>query len=95
MSREICQLEEGHNWFPLEYQLSVGPLPKKNPQENIVHQKLKHLDDVIFRVLAFGVGVIKMNYFSMSLLKIETKTYQLCFELKYHGILNERRLNLR
>ena len=83
----ICQLEEGHNWFPLEYQLSVGPLPKKTPR-NIVHQKHKHLDDVIFRVLAFGVGVIKMNYFSMSLLKIETKTYQFCFELKYHGILN-------
>ena len=36
-----------------------------------------------------------MNYFSMSLLKIETKTYQFCFELKYHGILNERRLNLK
>ena len=33
MSREICQLEEGHNWFPLEYQLSVEPLPKKNPRK--------------------------------------------------------------
>ena len=31
MSREICQLEEGHIWFPLKYQLSVGPLPQKKP----------------------------------------------------------------
>ena len=61
MSREIYQLEEGWNWFPLEYQLSVGPLPQK--QENIVYQKLKHLDDVIFRVLAYEL-------FSVSLLKI-------------------------
>ena len=34
--------------------------------ENVVYQKLKHLDDVVFRVLAFGVCVIKMNNFSMS-----------------------------
>ena len=26
MSREICRLEEGHNLFPLEYQLPVGKL---------------------------------------------------------------------
>ena len=37
----------------------------------------------------------QMNYFSISLLKKETKTYQFCFELKHHGILNEKRLNLR
>ena len=30
--------------------------------EKVVYQKLKRLDDVIFRVLASGVGVIKMNY---------------------------------
>ena len=41
--------------------------------ENVVYQKLKRLDDVNFRVLASGVGIIKMNYFSMTLLKIETK----------------------
>ena len=36
--------------------------------ENLVYQKLQDLDDIdiIYRVLAFGVGVIKMNYFSMS-----------------------------
>ena len=68
MNREICQLEEGHNWFPLEYQQSVGPLPPHSPRKT-VYQKLKHRYDVNFRVIAFGVGVIKMNYFSMSLLK--------------------------
>ena len=62
--------------------------------ENIVYQTLKGLDNVIFRVLASRVGVIKMNYFSMSLLKIETKTCQFCFELKHHGILNEKRLKM-
>ena len=59
--------------------------------EKVVYQKLKRLDDVIFRVLASGVGVIKMNYFSMFLLKIETKACQFCFELKHNGILNEKR----
>ena len=46
----------GSHWNT-NYLLDLGR--KKKPQENIVHQKLKHLDDVIFRVLAFGVGVIK------------------------------------
>ena len=36
-----------------------------------------------------------MNYFSMCLLKIETKTYQFCFELKHHGILNEKKVNYK
>ena len=31
-------------------------LSRKN-HENCVYQKLKHLDDVIFRELVFGVGV--------------------------------------
>ena len=30
--------------------------------EKVVYHKLKRLDDVIFRVLASGVYVIKMNY---------------------------------
>ena len=56
MSREICQVGEGHNWFPLYYRLSAGtPFPQNH--ENVVYQKLKHLDDVIFRVLIFGVRV--------------------------------------
>ena len=84
----------GAQLVPIGIPIICWTFAEKKPQENKVHQKLKHLDDVIFRVLAFGVGVIKMNYFSMSLLKIETKTYQFCFEMKYHGILNERRLNL-
>ena len=53
MRREICLLEEGHNCFPLEYRLSAGNLSRKNHE----NQKLKHLDDVIFRVLVFGVIV--------------------------------------
>ena len=56
MSKEICLLEEGHNLFSLEYRLSAGNLSRKN-HENVVYQKLKHLDDVIFRVLVFGVRV--------------------------------------
>ena len=36
-----------------------------------------------------------MNSFSMCLLKIETKTYQFCFELKHHGILNEKKVNYK
>ena len=63
---------------------------KKNRQENIVYQKLQHLHDGIFRVIAFGVRVIKMNYFSM--FRIETKTYQFCFELKHHGILKKEKV---
>ena len=59
MSREICQLEEGHILVPIGIPTICWTLAAKKPQENIVHQKLKHLDDVIFRVLAFGVGVIK------------------------------------
>ena len=95
MSREICQLEEGQNWFPLEYQQSVGPLSQPPPpHENTVYQKLKYRYDVNFRVIAFGVGVIKMNYFSTSLLKIDTKNYQFRYESKHHGILNEKRLNI-
>ena len=45
----------GSHWNT-NYLLDLG---RKKTQENIVHKKLKHLDDVIFRVLAFGVGVIK------------------------------------
>ena len=47
----------GSHWNT-NYLLDLG---RKTPQENIVHNKLKHLDDVIFRVpvLAFGVGIIK------------------------------------
>ena len=75
------------------YLLDLG---RKKLQENIVHQKLKHLDDVIFmQSTSFWSQGHQMNYFSMSLLKIETKTYQFCFELNHHGILNEKRLNLR
>ena len=59
--------------------------------KNVVYQKLKRLDDVIFIVLAYRVGVIKMKYFSMSLQKIETKSCQICFELKHHRIVNEKR----
>ena len=62
---------------------------KKKPQ------KLKHRYDVIFRVIAFGDGVIKMNYFSMSLLKIYTKTYKFRFESKHHGILNEKTFKVK
>ena len=39
---------------------SLNDMPEK-----VVYQTLKHLDDVIYIVLAFGVEVIKMNYFSM------------------------------
>ena len=59
--------------------------------ENVVYQKLKRLDDVIFILLAYRVGVIKMKYFSMLLLKIETKSCQFCFELKHHRIVNEKK----
>ena len=65
---------------------------KKNRQENMVYQELKHLHEGIFRVIVFGVGVIKIIFFNM--LKIETKTYQFCFELKHYGILNKKRLNI-
>ena len=54
----------------------ISQLIQYDMPEKVVYQKLKLLDDVIFRVLASGVGVIKMNYFSMSLLKKETKTCQ-------------------
>ena len=44
MSGEICRLEERHNWFKLEYRLSAGtPIPQNH--ENVVYQKLKHLDE--------------------------------------------------
>ena len=58
----------GAQLVPIGIQTICWILAATPTQENIVYQKLKHLDDVIFRVLAFGVGVIKMNYFSMSLL---------------------------
>ena len=76
---------------PIEIPTICWTFAAKKLQENIVYQRLKRLDDVIFRVIAFGIGVIKMNYFSMSLLKLETKIYQFCFELKHHGILNWKR----
>ena len=56
MNRQICRLEEGHNLFPLEYRLSAGNPFRKN-NENVVFQKLNHLDDVFFRVRTFGVRV--------------------------------------
>ena len=49
----------------------ISQLIQCDMPENVVYQKLKRLDDVIFIVLAYRVGVIKMKYFSMSLLKIE------------------------
>ena len=55
MSREISPLEEGHDWFPLELRLSAGNISRKNHEK--VYQKIEHLDNVIFRVLAFGVRV--------------------------------------
>ena len=53
MSREICRLRRGHNLFPLVNDYLLQNLFCKN-HENVVYHKLKNLDDVIFRVLAFG-----------------------------------------
>ena len=48
--RKLCQLE---------YRLSARkkPFPQKNTKL-LISQKLMHLDDVIFKVLAFGVRVV-------------------------------------
>ena len=55
MSREIYRLEKGCNLF-LEFWPSAGiPFPQNN--ENDIYQKRKHLDDIIFKVLAFRIRV--------------------------------------
>ena len=60
MSREICRLEERHNLFSVQYRLSAGkPFPQNHG--NAVYQKLKHLDDVIFRVLVL-VSEYKVSF---------------------------------
>ena len=57
----MCQLEERRNWFPLEYRLSAGKsFPQNN--ENVVYQKLQHLDDVISIVLV-RLPFLKMKEF--------------------------------
>ena len=56
MSKEICRLEEGHNFSHWNTDYLLENLSSKN-NENVVYQKLKHLHDVIFRVLVFGVRV--------------------------------------
>ena len=77
MSRAICRLEEGHNWFPSLYRLSDGKPFHKN-QENVVYQKLEKLDDVIFRVLDFGVRVFLHKVWLFS-----TKTRYLYLRLPF------------
>ena len=56
MSRKICRLEEGTIFSHWKIDYLLENLPRKN-HENVVYKKLKHLDDVIFRLLVYGVRV--------------------------------------
>ena len=49
VGREICKLEEAHNWFPLDDQLSA------------VYQKLEHLDDVLQCTCFWSQSVLSQN----------------------------------
>ena len=94
MSREVCQLEEGYILVPIGIPTICWTLAAKNPRKYSPPETQAswwcHLQST-----SFWSRSHQTNYFSMSLLKIETKTHQFCFELKHHGILNEKRLNLR